>query len=276
MYQINTHTFYDLGNHLRACFHAVVHPIKLWIVNARAANELFESLLAGDAKFKLDESRATAENLRTVLKKIIALHEDDGEATVDQDTLKEFNEAWFAFQPAIQLELGRAPIFYVTAKGVYDTRRLIADAKATYEGYADRLPPETLDDTNEAGKCLAFALPTAAGFHIARATESVIKEYMKVCNCPDPEASQRNWGNYINELKARKADAKITNHLTQIKDLHRNPVTHPEVTLTMPEAIALWAVCTSVIQSMVGEMEKSSNSQSPAVVALAPPTTTGE
>ena len=271
MYQINTYAFFDLGNPLRACFHGVVHPIKYWVVNASAANGLFDSLLAGDAKFKLDESRATAENLQTVLKKIIALHDQDGEATVNQDTLKEFNEAWFAFDPAIRLELGRAPIFYVTTKGVYDTRRLIADAKATYEGYADRLPPETLDDTNEAGRCLAFALPTAMAFHIARATESVIKKYMKVCGCPDLKESQRNWGKYIEALEGAKANAKVIHHLTQIKDLHRNPVTHPEVTLTMPEAVALWSVCTSVIQSMVGEMEQKSAAPSPTIVALAPP-----
>lgn len=273
MDQINTHAFYDLGSQLRACFFGVVYPIKVWIVNAVAANELLESLLAGAAKFKLDESRATAENLQTVLKKIIALHKQDGEATVEEDTKNEFNNAWFAFEAAIRLELGRAPIFYVTAKGVYDTRRLIAEGKAVYEGYADRLPSKTLDDTNEAGKCLAFGLPTAAGFHIARATESVIKAYMKAFSCPVLNESQRNWGKYIEALKGAKANSKVTHHLGQIKDLHRNPLTHPDVTLTMPEAMALWAVCTSVIQSMVGEMEKKSKSPSPAVVALAPPTT---
>ena len=54
-------------------------------------------------------------------------------------------------------------------------RRLIAEAPSVYEGYADRLPDKAIEETRLAGRCLAFSLATAAGFHIARATESVVR-----------------------------------------------------------------------------------------------------
>jgi hypothetical protein len=269
--QINTFVFFNLGLQLQTCYFSAFMPLKVWIQSPILARQALKGMLAGDVKFKLDESRDTAEALLPILQEIIDAHAVSPESQLVSEQVSRFNAALFAFHAAIQLELGRAPIFYVTSKGVYETRRLISDAAAVFEGYRDRLPEEAIADTNQAGRCLAFELPTAAGFHIARATEATIKKYMDAYGCTPFKESQRNWGQYIKALEEKGANAKITQHLTQLKDLHRNPVTHPEVTLTMPEAIQLWALCTSAMQAMVGDIEKKSPKPAPEIAAMAPP-----
>ncbi len=109
---------------------------------------------------------------------------------------------------------------------------------------------------------MAFDLPTAAGFHIARATESVITKAMGAFGCPQPKESQRNWGVYIKALEDAGASATLVHHLRQLKDLHRNPLIHPEVTLTQLEAQQLWSMCTSAMIAMITEIDSHGASQS--------------
>ncbi len=259
MEQINTYALYSLGSLLRDCFAHARLPVKLWINSARQTKATLDGLSQPNATLKFDESSVAASELSRRLGAIIEAHDIDditgdgsnpeGVKLTDQE-VAQFNSAAWTFDQALALELGRAPIFYVTAKGIYDTRRLIQAAEAVYEGYGHRLPQAAIDDTREAGRCLAFTLPTAAGFHISRATEAVIKEYMRSLGCSGPRDRQRNWGRYIEALKAKKSNEKIIHHLEQLKDLHRNPISHPDATLTMTEALALWALCVSVIQAM--------------------------
>ena len=273
MEQINPIVFYDLGGQLQNCYNSAFAYFKFWTDAPKRAKETLGVLLRGDAKYFFDESRSAAEALLPVLDRIIAAGAANPDGNQTQDEVNEFNFALFRFISALQLELGRAPIFLVTPKGVYDTRRLIQHGDAVYEGYADRLPSETIADTIEAGRCLAFGLSTAAGFHIARATEAVIRKYMDAYSCPKLPVSQRNWGKFIESLVTQKAPDVVTNHLTQLKNLHRNPLVHPEVTLTIPEANSLWAMCVSVIQAMVADMEKKLPIPSPSVTAMLPATT---
>ena len=72
------------------------------------------------------------------------------------------------------MDLGQAPTFFVTQKGVYDTDSLINNGSSVYADLLEHLPQEAIEDTNQAARCLAFTLPTASGFHMARATEAVL------------------------------------------------------------------------------------------------------
>ena len=271
MEQINCVAFYNLGSTLRDCYAHARLPVKNWVFSAQSARDQLKAMLEGDIKFKLDESHDAATRMHGALDILVKAHAANGEVVQTNAEVDMYNATWWRFGEALALELGRAPTFYVTPKSVYSTQRLISDAAAVFEGFRDRLPNDAIADTNQAGRCLAFELPTAAGFHIARATEATIKRYMDAYGCAPFKESQRNWGTYIKALDEEGADAKITHHLTQLKDLHRNPVTHPEVTLTMPEAIALWALCTSVMQAMVGDIERRSATPKPEITAMAPP-----
>jgi hypothetical protein len=271
MRQLNTFIFYLLGKFLDSCFLTIRQPIKSNIGAFQAANAGLNLVLDGSQTLWLDVSRDPAIRLRASLARILEVFNTAPESVLPEDVITEFSGAWASFESALGLELGRAPIYYVTPKSVFDTRMLIGKGSIVFtDATVDRLPKEAIDDTDQAGRCLAFSLGTAAGFHIARATEAVILRYMAVFGCAEPKESQRNWGFYLKSLTDAGANPKVVAHLQQIKDLHRNPLIHPEISLGMGEAVSLWSICTSAIQAMVADMETKSATPAADVVSVLP------
>jgi hypothetical protein len=270
---VNGYPTFALGKSLQATYLLVRERAPLAAVadQAKYAIGLLDMFLHEESNPQLDVSKEDARALRETLQQILDRHARDSGAVVDQGLYSELNFRLFKFDNSLQLELARLPVFYVTQKGVLDTRYLILDAAAVYSEYRNRLPAEVIDDTNQAGRCLAFNLPTAAGFHIARATERMIKAEMSAFGCPPQPTGSANWGSYIQELKKTGANKKVIQALTEIKDLHRNPLVHPEQTLGLQEALAFWAVCTSVIGAMVADMETKSPDPSAKITAMLPP-----
>lgn len=128
-----------------------------------------------------------------------------------------------------------------------------------------------MNEVRQAGKCLAFELATSAGFHILRAAEDVIREYYGELAGTLPQKKSRNWGRYIDGLKKHGADLKVIAALEQIKDMHRNPIIHPEVTLTMEEAITLFGMVIGAMVAMVMELEKLRAAKAAAAATPAAP-----
>jgi len=93
--------------------------------------------------------------------------------------------------------------------------------------------PEAIPDVKEGARCLAYGLPTAAGFHVFRAVESVLRKYHAHVTEGKAPQNMRNMGVYIKSLETSgKGDPKVIAALKQMKDLHRNPVSHPEAPVT--------------------------------------------
>jgi hypothetical protein len=110
-------------------------------------------------------------------------------------------------------------------------------------------------DIREAGKCLAYELGTAAGFHALRAMEAVLRRYWEVVTEDKPHPGQRNIGVYIQKIeKSGVGDAKVIAVLKQIKDLHRNPLMHPEETLSLQDAIGIFGIVQSAMGAMLKEI----------------------
>jgi hypothetical protein len=144
----------------------------------------------------------------------------------------------------------------------YHTPTLILNASVC-AGLGDepRFQGVARDDFNEAGKCLAFEMPTAAGFHAARAVEAILKSYYEAFCGPRPERLMM--AKAIEALEA-KADPegpltpskKVLRTLREIKDLDRNPLAHPEATLDMIEAKALFDLAGIAIVCMFRGLNK--------------------
>ena len=66
----------------------------------------------------------------------------------------------------------------------------------------------------------------------------------------------RNWGAYIRILRTKGADEKVIASLDQIRELHRNPVMHPEETLSSDEATTLFGIAQSAILAMVNAIPR--------------------
>jgi hypothetical protein len=107
---------------------------------------------------------------------------------------------------------------------------------------------EVKKDIQQAGRCLAFELPTASGIHMMRAFEKVLRRFYKSITGKEP--GHRDIYKLLDELKDRPdADVKTLNVLDQIRNLHRNPLAH-EVFLTMDEAVDLFDIAKSAITAM--------------------------
>ena len=169
-------------------------------------------------------------------------------------------EAAKEFETVFAAELQNLATYFVSKKGIYETNDLIQKADEWFPPtIREKFTGQVTLDLKEAGKCLAFDLSTAAGFHLARAVEGVLLEYLTVL-CPEEiekmKEAQRNLGNYIKLAKDKDGNVKVCSSLDQFRDLHRNPLIHPETVLTIEEALTLHGISQSAIVSMVIDMDK--------------------
>jgi hypothetical protein len=156
------------------------------------------------------------------------------------------------YKIALIAELGVFDSYFVTKKGAFDTNSLLNGGESIFPPDLVKKVPEALFDAREAAKSLAYELPTAAGFHTFRATESVVRKYYYHVTGGGAAPKVRNLGVYLNALKqAGKGDPKVLGALKQMADLHRNPTIHPETVLTVDEAIAILGIAQSVVSTML-------------------------
>jgi hypothetical protein len=152
----------------------------------------------------------------------------------------------------------------VTQKGPFDTQPLLWWGESLFPLELGSKVPEAIFDAKEAGKCLAYQLPSACGFHIFRAVESVLRKYYTHVTAGVAHPKVRALGVYVRALEAfnekyeknnpgkpAPADPKILASLDQMTKLHRNPLIHPEVALTDEEAIAIIGVARSAVGAML-------------------------
>jgi hypothetical protein len=139
----------------------------------------------------------------------------------------EIVEAAKEFETVLRTECQVMDTYYVSKKGAYSTADLIEHAHHQIpDTIRKQLTDQTKFDFDQAGKCIAFDLPTAAAYHLLRGTETVIRQYYEqlVPGIKKAPAKARNWGVYIKLLRDHDAEEKVTSLVTHIKDAYRNPV----------------------------------------------------
>jgi hypothetical protein len=165
------------------------------------------------------------------------------------------SSALSSFEAVLQAELGVLNLYMVQRPG-YDTSDLVENGQVLFPEELPRKVPEALGDIRQGTRCIAFELPTAAGFHFHRANESVLHRYWDAVTKGAPRPTNRNMGDYLNQLRQMNAgDPKVLSALKDLKDLHRNPLMHPEESLeTVDQALALMNSVHNVVVHMLREM----------------------
>jgi len=142
--------------------------------------------------------------------------------------------------------------FVVTEKRI-DVEKLLSDVSSLLvPGVFDSMPEIAKYDFVEAGKCISFERPTAAAFHLLRATESVLRHFY--CSiAKQKRVSGLLWKPMVEHLKKRKKKPpeELLNHLDHIRNSFRNPTQHPEKIYDIQEAQDLFALCIDVVNRMV-------------------------
>jgi hypothetical protein len=159
-----------------------------------------------------------------------------------------------AFSFTLAEELDRSYNYCVTDKGNLSIARLMSGASKSYDPTILALVDLSVtEEIDAAGRSLAFTLYTASGFHILRSVEICIKAYLHAVSGSLPKLSQRNWAVYIEQLEKHGAGSNLVD-LLKILKAKRNPLMHPQDSLTEPEAIDILCICQAVLGSIITDV----------------------
>lgn len=156
------------------------------------------------------------------------------------------------FKTVFLSELSALPLFLVSEREGYDINLLIEEGTRLFPPTLAKKAPEAIRDAMEVGKAIAFELPTAAGFHIFRVVEAVLKRYWDHVTSKIDRPKVETIGNFAAEMERLKfGDAKILESLKQLGKLHRNPLIHPEIILDVGEELETLGISRSVVGAML-------------------------
>lgn len=154
---------------------------------------------------------------------------------------------------AMRYEVDTMPVFFVPEQRAYSTEALLNKAEEVLgQSQIELLADRTIFDIREAGRCIAFGVPTAAGFHSVRAVEAVARGYHEILTGVRPGA-ETPLGPLINGLRTKR-DALLASKaidkedrlnlaidfLGRINNVYRKPITHPEMILESSQGITVF------------------------------------
>lgn len=272
MLRVNQFRFYELGQKISAAKFVKGTQFRKKFFELWEAREAVQSLMTHDIPVRV--CRPAAERLIAAISVIVPLDWSEaldrartqGDTELGEYKVYEYDNAVSEFETVLGAECQQLDTYFVSQKVAYSMPDLVERAEMLLpESVRAKVPSHCINDMKAAGRCLAFDNPTAAGFHLARAVESVMAEfYVHVVGKQMP-TRMRNWGIYIKQLRASGADAKVVGLLDHIREDYRNPITHPEVTLDSEEIEVLMGVSVSAITRMIHVMQ-----MTPPKLALPP------
>jgi hypothetical protein len=251
MKRIDGYYLYQLGLYIHPLAEIQVNSKVPDIISTLYLAENYLEALLNRSVFQLKTSWTCGNKLLTEIKSLTS--------TPDRETSLTFYETYnltsgtTEFEHVLNAELGQMNIYLVSKKRGYDTQDVIHQGIVLFPDDLPTKVPESTADINQGTRCIAFELPTAAGFHLHRANEAVLHRYYDSVTNGAPRPAGRNIGDYLAELQTMKAgEPKVKSALRDLKDLHRNPLIHPEDSLeSVDEAIALLGSIHSVVVHML-------------------------
>lgn len=178
------------------------------------------------------------------------------DATLSPFDAARIQSLYAKFETLLLAELQSSALYLVSPKGAYDTTTLIETGSQAFPVDLQDKVPNAIPDIKQATRCIAFELPTAAGFHLHRAHEAVLRVYWDNVTGGERRPKQNNMGDYLGQLeKLDKGKKAVRSHLQSIKDFHRNPLMHPDQSLeNVDQALDLLAAIRSSIGYMLQEI----------------------
>jgi hypothetical protein len=170
---------------------------------------------------------------------------------------EELSDLMVAIRNTVGAEAEGFELFATTPKRL-DVEKLLNNPAALLPPTVfTRLPSLTKYDLSEAAKCLAFERPTAAAFHVLRATENVLREFYRA-QVKTNRIKTLLWGPIVEDLQNKHPTKKkkipnaevLLNQLDYIRKQFRNPTQHPDKIYDIDEVQELWSLCTDVISRM--------------------------
>jgi hypothetical protein len=206
----------------------------------------------------LDAMEKPIKELQALIDEALGLLKNGGTIRVEGGTERLLNQSVKDFEKILEAEAPTEHTYLVEQIRGFSIPILIAAAdKNLAPSTLAVIGDEARKDIREAGRCLAFELPTASGVHMMRAFERVFRRFYKTSR--GKEAGNTDIFKLIQDLRDHSAaDPKILNVLDQIRDLHRNPLAH-NVFLNADEAADLFDIAKSAIAAMARVLPLTNN-----------------
>jgi hypothetical protein len=172
-------------------------------------------------------------------------YDKEGKFNVPQSGTLEYNyyelrDSLQNFEAVFRAEMQAAATYWVPKRGTHSTRDLVDNFDRTFLPDLHQAIGETaLNEYRNGGRCFAFGLWTAAGYHSYRAVEAVLRPYYRAFVGKEA-AEGKTWHNLIQELELVEVDPKPVDktlfYLRQLKDNERNPLMHVRIVLDEQDA----------------------------------------
>jgi len=175
------------------------------------------------------------------------------EATISQSDRTRLHKAMELLRHTLTAEATTLDA-YVLREKRFDVKRLVRGPDFFFAPETfNKLPPIAQFDVREAGKCIAFELPTAGAFHLLRATEDALRSFYRTF-IKRGEIEKSTWGQLVQKLKDKKKkpkpDETLLNHLDHIRKNFRNPTDHPQKTYDIDGVQDLFSLVVDVLNRM--------------------------
>lgn len=260
MQQIDLAFLINIGSRMRSIMHidsesSSIHQYSFLLVSQSAIHDLvFNSVYSNQFHASLLNS---ATNLLDVLRNHIETVMPTGggpSVEISAWDAQQLKNSFGKFEVILESELQSIGAYIITQKGGFVTSSMIENGAVFFPQELNNKVPNAISDIKQAMRCIALESPTAAGFHLHRANEAVLRAYWDNVTSGKPRPKQGNMGVYLAKLKELKLGKESTlNQLQSLKDFHRNPLMHPEQSIdTVDDAIDLM----SAIRCSIGYMLK--------------------
>jgi hypothetical protein len=236
------------------------------MVNARSA---LMQLVGNDPQVRVELCQAAAKEVLDVIdyvqrgnywddKANTFKWPDNPQSPVQNWYLWQLRNAIQNFEAVFRAEMQAASTYWVPKRGAYSTRDLVDAFDRTFlPELHETLGDLALSEYRNAGRCFAFGLWTAAGYHACRAVEAVLRGYYDEM-CAKELTEGKTWGTLIDDLTAEAEDPKPNEktlfYLRQLKDSERNPLMHVRVVLDEQDADLLLNSAKIVMTLMAREI----------------------
>jgi HEPN domain-containing protein len=156
---------------------------------------------------------------------------------------------------ALYSELPESALYFVPTRRAWDTRILLSSARSMLsDAVLSGCPRRVADELDEAGRCLAFGVATAAAFHALRATELVLKSYFPVFGI-NPKPGEHNLGAYIRIMLDSGVDSNVVTNLDKMRTYYGNGIMHPDTVVNLEDACEIMSILPGIIRLMVSDIK---------------------
>ena len=182
--------------------------------------------------------------------------EGDTDELLSMEKAAELQKIMHELRPTLVAE-SSGMIAYIISERRFRIDHLMSNTESLFaKSVFNKLPSIARGDFSESSKCLAFERPTAAAFHMLRATEAVLRHYY--CEKIKRKRSPLMWGAMIVSMRTmpKRFPKVIINQLDHIRDGFRNPTSHPEMVYDIEGAEDLLSICIDASNRMIQDLDK--------------------